>query len=112
MAKLKSMKIDPKAREEKYDASAVVDRPIYPWGLSLTLDNEALETLGIGLPEVGKTLMLHARVDVTAVSEHESNSGGKTTTNRSVSLQITDMCLEADAGEGGRATEKLYGTGD
>lgn len=103
--KLKSMKIDPKARQEKYESSAAMDAPVYPYGLQLHLDNEALENLGIELPKVGKSLMLYARVDVTSVSENESKSGS----NRSASLQITDMCLEADSGEGGSAADKLYG---
>jgi hypothetical protein len=110
--KLKSMKIDPKAREEKYEASAVVDRPMYPWGLQLNLDNETLEKLDVELPKVGKSMMIYARVDVTSVSENEHSLDGKTTTNRSASLQITDLCLEADAGEGSAVTDRLYGKGD
>jgi hypothetical protein len=105
MPKLVSMKLDAKAREEKYAETVAVDRPAYPWGLSLTLDEDALEKLDVGeLPEVGKTMLVLARVDVTSVSSHESEHGK----NRSVSLQITEMCLEADPGKGG-AADKLYG---
>lgn len=106
MAKLVSMKIDAKAREKKYEESALVDRPEYPWGLQLRLDEEAIAKLGIDLPEVGKDLMIVARVNVTSVSSHDSATGGK---NRGIELQITDMCLEADTGEGGAAADKLYG---
>lgn len=112
MSKLVSMKIDKKAREERYAETAVASEgPAYPWGLQLNLDNEALEKLGIDLPEVGKTMMIIARVDITAASSSESIEGGKTRQNRSASLQITDLCLEADAGEGGSAAETLYGKG-
>lgn len=106
MAKLVSMKIDAKARQEKYSESAMVDRPEYPWGLQLNLDEEAIEKLDIDLPEVGKDMLIMARVSVTSVSQQESASGGK---NRGISLQITDLCLEKDSGEGGSAADRLYG---
>jgi len=104
VAELVSMKIDPKAREARYAESAMVERPSYPYGLSIHLDDEALEKLGLEkLPEVGTELALVAVVDVTSVSENE-NPGGKT---RSVSLQITKMCLEPKKA-GKSTTEKLY----
>lgn len=102
--KLVSMKIDPKKREEKYAESALVDRPIYPWGLSINLDEDALEKLGLEeLPTVGKPLKLLALVDVTSVSSNESKGGE----SRSVGLQITDLCLEP-AGEKKSVESKLY----
>lgn len=81
---------------------ADVDRPVYPWGLQLTLDEDALEKLGIKeLPAVDKPLMLVARVDVTGVNSNEHKSAGDKTTHkhRSVSLQITDLALGADEDE-------------
>jgi len=101
--KLVSMKIDPKEREKRYTDTVAVDAPIYQWGLGLNLDNEALDKLGIALPKVGTTLMLVAKVAVTSVSAHESDSD----TTRSVSLQITDMALETEAAESSLA-DKLY----
>jgi hypothetical protein len=102
--KLVSMKIDPKKREEKYAESALVDRPVYPWGLSINLDEDALEALGMtDLPEVGKPMKLLALVDVTSVSSNESKGGA----SRSVGLQITDLCLEK-AGEKKSTESKLY----
>jgi hypothetical protein len=102
--KLVSMKLDPKKREEKYAESAMVDRPLYPWGLSITLDEEALDALGMtDLPEVGKPMRLEALVDVTSVSSNESEGGA----SRNVGLQITAMCLEKPAAK--KSTEsKLY----
>jgi hypothetical protein len=101
--KLVNMKMDPKARQEKYAESVSADRPTYPYGLEVRLDNDALDKLGLDkLPQVGKPMMLYAKVDVTSVSENERNEGGKAITNRSVGLQITDLVLlppakEADA---------------
>ena len=102
--KLVSMKLDPKAREAKYAESAIVDRPAYPWGLQVNLDEDAIAALGMKeLPEVGKPLMLYARVDVTSVSSNEHKDGK----HRNIALQITDLCLEAEGSK--KSTEsKLY----
>jgi len=115
--KLVNMKIDPKKRDEKYAESVSVDRPVYPWGLEVRLDEDALEKLALDeLPAVGGSLMLHARVDVTAVSDREEVTDGKTRRHRDVTLQITDLALEAapadDEDQGvahGRAQAALYG---
>ncbi len=105
MPKMVNMKIDPKAREEKYSESVAVDRPMYPYGLEIRLDNEALDKLHLSeMPEVGSAMTLIAKVDVTSCAMNESKDGGK---NRSLSLQITDLGLSEDAD--GEAAEKLYG---
>lgn len=109
--KLTSMKLDPKAMEEKYKGDTMpVERAMYPWGLQVNLDNDALETLGLTkLPAVGKPMMLVARVDVTSVSENETQDGGKKRSNRSVSLQITEMALGPDEkGDEPKAQDALY----
>jgi len=111
MSKLVSMKIDAAERERAYAPSAVADSPTYPWGLGLTLDQDALEKLGVDkLPDVGETLRIEARVSVTSISASDSKGeGGKTHKSRSLGLQITDLCLEKDEGDGGSAADKLYG---
>lgn len=93
MAKeLVNMKIDPKEREKGLPDTVSADAPSYPWGLQLNLDEEALDKLGIEtLPKVDGELMVLARATVTSVSSNESSGGGK---RKSVSLQITDLCLE------------------
>jgi hypothetical protein len=101
--KLVNMKMDAKTRE-KEPATIAADAPIYPWGLSLTLDEESLDKLGIDLPKVGKRLMVAARVDVTAVSSNKSESGER----RSVSLQITDLSVEPEKADQDDAAGKLY----
>lgn len=106
-SKLVSMKLDPEKRDKGYGPTAVTEtsnRPIYPWGLAINLDEEALDKLGIELPKVGSEMTLIARVDVTAVSSNESESGK----SRSASLQITEMCLESGGGDAGKAAAKLY----
>lgn len=100
--KLVSMKMDTSARSKYAEPSISADRPLYPWGLTINLDKDALEKLGLAddLPQVGKGMKLQALVDVTSVSERDSQDGGK---DCSVSLQITDLGLVAvkdtDAGD-------------
>ncbi len=103
--KLVNMKSAAGAAEKDCAPCAMGDAPRYPWGLSLTLDNEGLEKLGLDdLPEVGATMTLTARVAVTACSMNQSEGGDE---RRSVSLQITDMAL--DAGKKKSAESALYG---
>jgi len=96
MGELKSMKISAAARKKYAEPSlASGDAPRYPWGLALTLDDDALEKLGIDtLPKVGGALMLIARVEVTRTSSDVSEDKKK---RQSLSLQITDCCLEPEA---------------
>ena len=108
MQKLVSMKIDKKAREKMAEPSTLLsDAPIYPYGLQLRLDEEALDKLGEDhLPEVGGTVMVLAKAKVTSVSSNESDSGKR----RNVELQITDLCLEAAANDTKKSdADVLYG---
>lgn len=69
------------------------DQPEYPYGLCLSLNSDTLDRLGMTeLPEIGTVLTLHARVEVTSVSQYERADGK----NRDVSLQITDMDLNQE----------------
>jgi hypothetical protein len=95
------MKLDKTAREKMISPAKLLDEgPQYPWGLSLSLDNESLDKLGVeNLPKVGATMRLEARVSVSSVS---SNEGMDKTVRRSVSLQVTAMALS------GTAADALY----
>jgi hypothetical protein len=108
--KLTNMKMPAAVAEEKYPETVMMDRPRYPWGLSLSLDEDAIEKLGIDLPKVGSSLRLEAMVDVTRVEAEEyQDHEGKTRTRRSVAFQLTDVGFEAP--DDGETTEKLYGKG-
>lgn len=91
---LVNMKRSKADREKSMDAAVPApEAPRYPWGLSLSLDNEVLEKLGLDdLPEVDDELELVARVTVTRVSSADQAEGGP---SRDVGLQITEMALEA-----------------
>lgn len=100
---LKSMKVK---REAPDEANAVgMDEREYPWGLSLSLDEESLDNLGMTeLPDVGDTMVVMARVKVESVGQHESaDDEGK---QRNLSLQITEMALESDKRD---PAKTLYG---
>lgn len=86
---MKNMKMS--KSETKKMESPEVDKPQYPYGLKMNLDNETIEKLGMKtMPEMGKAMMLMAMVTVTDM--HESKSEGSN--YRSLGLQITDMSIE------------------
>lgn len=93
--KLVNMKSDPPDAKAEKAMMLGGEAPMYPYGLSLSLDDEALEKLGVTtLPDVGATMMIIAKVDITDVSSMESRESDGPI--RSVRLQITDLCLEKE----------------
>ena len=98
MPKLVDMKIDKAAREAKYAKAETVamDAPSYPWGLSINLDEESIEKLGMEeLPTVDTYVMVTARCCVSSVSSNETANGK----DRRVSLQIEKMAVSAAPAE-------------
>jgi hypothetical protein len=109
--KMASMRMEPAKNEQVAEkAPSEGDRPAYPWGLSVHLDDQSLSKLGLDrLPQVGKPVMIHALADVTNVSEQERvGADGKKEINRAVALQITNMGM-GHYEEPKEATEVLYG---
>ena len=87
-----SMKMS--AEEAKDYTSCTMDSkgPEYPYGLCISLNEEALAKLGITeLPPVGAAFMIHAHAKVESTSAHSDSAGEE---ERSMSLQITDLGLE------------------
>jgi hypothetical protein len=72
-----------------------MDRPVYPWGLELTLENESIKKLDIDIQNTSAGDMVHlvCKAKVTSVSQRqrEDTKTGKSETNDSLSLQVTDM---------------------
>ena len=106
--KLTSMKMtaaDLKKRSETCCTPMDKDAPAYPWGLSITLEEDALAKLGLeSLPKTESGMMLTARVEVSAVSSTATAGGGE---RRSVSLQITALALAPES-----KGSELYDKGD
>ena len=111
MNKMVSMKISKKDRDAKMEPPTLsTDMPLYPWGLSLSLDDDAMEKLGMDIADmkVGSTMSLVATVEVTSCSIQETSGQDA---NQSVGLQITDMCLEDGARASKNITKALYDNG-
>lgn len=90
---LKNMELPKIKNEEKIECCSP-ERPRYPWGLNIRLENEVIERLGIeDMPEVGEEIMIVAKAKVESVSVHENSDKTK---NRSISIQITDMAVEQE----------------
>lgn len=101
---LKSMKCDP--RPDDSPSNMICSDNEYPYGLCLNLEDEQIKKLGISkLPEVGETMTLTAKVEVSSLSQRDTREGGK---KSSLSLQITDMAVEKSQ-PGAGAAQVLYG---
>lgn len=107
MKTLINMELTAEEAKELYEPKPG-DAPKYPWGLSLCLENDQLEKLGITgkLPETGTVMQLVARVEVTNTGDSKSQNGED---RRSISLQVTDMSL---APEGSDPAKALYGAAE
>lgn len=100
-----SMKMSPEESAE-YAGSVMADKPIFPWGLRITLDDESLKKLNMAaLPAVDQTMIITCRVKVVEVSSTQVSEDDK---KDCVGLQITDMELSADR-SGETREQKLYG---
>ena len=85
------LKPQPKA-EEKTLLNAEADRPEYPYGLRITLDDESLTKLGMSeLPTVDAEFTLEALTCVIGVSRNYTHDPG--TQGRSLELQIKALQL-------------------
>lgn len=89
--KMTSMKRTKEDRNQTKQAVSI-DNPSsedYPYGLSVDLDHESLEKLGMDkLPRVGQKLHLHAHAHVTSVREEHRDGGKK---HRHLTIQLRKM---------------------
>lgn len=103
--KLVSLKIKPSEQQKDSPACAPCDmeKPKYPWGTTLHLDEKALAKLGIKeMPAVGTEIPISAVAKVTGTSEREYESGK----HQTLDLQLTDMAFGPDKVE--VEPKKLY----
>lgn len=77
--------------------------PRYPYGLSISLEDEQLEKIGVDISdwEVGDLFHLHAMAKITSKSSRDTTDGSK---NR-VELQIVMLTGEDEDGENEEAEE-------
>ena len=97
------MKMSKKEAKE-YCSPSTDEGPRYPYGLSISLDDDALEKLGIGDDvNVGDEVLVTAKATVTSKSGYQTMVGAS---ENSIGLQITDM--EVASGGSTKATKTLY----
>lgn len=107
MEKLSSM-VDMKKSEET--VSPMLDQPVYPYGLCISLGQEELDKLGIGSGDlsVSDMLHLHALASVTSISQHDNINSGPSCR---VELQITHIsAIESETEEDRVEEKKLSGS--
>ena len=107
---LKDMKLTKDELSEKKEI-VLGDRPKYPFGLHIHLNEESIQKLQLEeLPEPGQKKILLARVVCEGVSSRETVDGGK---DRTIELQITHMNLatstDKERSSHKETADKLYG---
>lgn len=90
-SKLTDMRLSRADKLEERAESIAADMPDYPYGLSLSLDEDALDKLGISLPNVGEVFFVLASARVKSVSESQYSDSNK---SQNVSLQIEQLALD------------------
>lgn len=100
-----SMKLSPAEGAQETGEVQEIEKPEYPYGLCLYLDEVALAKLGIDLMDVGTTVSLTGSATVSGTSEREYQGG----THKTLDLQITDLGLApADATAKKTAADIMY----
>ena len=100
--KLTSMELSKKEKKDTGGTMAVPSSPSgpdYPYGLTIELEDKALEKLGIKkLPATGGTVTIEAKATVRSTSIRAEDGKER----RGMTLQITDLSIEDDESyEGG-----------
>ena len=104
---LKNMKMSADEQREYGPTTLAPDRPEYPYGLRLNLDDDGLAKLGLtDLPEPGTVMHIMAHCTVVRRSE-SSDEQGK---DKNLELQITDMAVGMASGmtDDERLGKKVY----
>jgi hypothetical protein len=94
---MKRTKVESKEYHSTEVAPASPDVDEYPYGLSVTLEKECLEKLGLDVDDFS----IDSKADMVCMAEvtgvHENAS--KHNTNASITLQITNMALKVQPKE-------------
>lgn len=97
MINLMSKPVEKKGQEASQMLTApTYDEPAYPYGLTLHLNTETLQRLGVTeLPQVGTKVRIVAIAEVSSVSRNMERDGDE---RRELGLQVQDMEPLAFAG--------------
>lgn len=96
------------AEESKEYSGMEMESPEYPYGLTIDLDDDSLQKLGItSLPKVGSEMMITAKCVVKGVSSNQYQGSDE---ESRVCLQITDMDVgQTENAQNDNRASKLYG---
>lgn len=86
--------------DERSDSSPARLIEKYPWGLSVSFDQDTLDKLGLSgsLPDVGSTFKFSAEAKITSISSSESETAaGDSESKNRVEAQIVRMSVGDDA---------------
>ncbi len=100
---MQDMKLSPEESAEQ-GSTVMAEKPDYPYGLKLSLDEESLSKLGLVNPIVGQRIMIQAYADVCCVSAYQDQGSEM---EMKADLQITDMAAQKMSGND--VQSKLYG---
>lgn len=82
----------PKKTDEAMSIGYEPSEPRYPWGTSLDLETEMVETLGIADLEVGQEVQIVGTVVVASKRQNTTQQqGGEAKSAISIELQFTEM---------------------
>lgn len=105
MAGLKSLLITSGEKREN-SVMSLEDKPSYPYGLKIHLDEETVKKLGISeAPEVGKKVQLMAIGEVVSVEKQEGRGDDH---SFSMSVQLQDVDLQPSSRDQ-EVSNTLYG---
>lgn len=79
----------------------------YPWGTSISLDDDMVQKLGLGNLNAGDVVEIRAFAFVESKSESQHRSDGETKTDSHMSFQMTKMKI-SESSDSDRAGQ-LYG---
>ncbi len=94
MMPMRSMELDDEDQFDMVPVSPGMAKPLYPYGLRITLTDKELEKMDLDHSEafVGGIIHLHAMARITSVSENDTDQGKCCR----IELQIEDMCVESE----------------
>lgn len=104
--KMVDLELDNKESEKETVEAQELEKPKYPWGTSMCLEQDVIEKLGFkDLPEVGEEFIITAKVHVTGVGKRET----KDEEYKNINLQMTEMSLEPFKEDGyAKLGKKIY----
>ena len=69
----------------------------YPYGTSITLNDDMVDEFGVGNLKVGDEVTVTGVAIVTSKSEHSNESEGSSSESKSVSFQLTEAIIDKKA---------------